>query len=74
MTDLEYWKMPSRRLYVARKDEYEEILKAKSRKRLSLKGKKRKFSFALADDRDTDEDTPGIDRVERKLAKVIVSS
>jgi len=36
-TDLDYWKVPSRRFYVAEKTVFEEVMKIKDRKRLSLR-------------------------------------
>lgn len=64
--------MPSRRLYVSRRDEYEEIMKVKARKnRLSLKGKKRLITYSAAErNDDTDDEDTSIFRVERKLTKV----
>lgn len=39
MIDIEFWRMPSRRFYVAKIDEFEEIQKTVKRKKLSLKRK-----------------------------------
>ena len=58
-------------MYVARKSEYENVVKVKSRKRLSLSRKKRPVSYY--EERLSDEEftaTHGIDRIENKLMKV----
>ena len=39
--DLEYWKCPSRRLYVAKRDEYEVLRAQKAKNRLSLSRKRK---------------------------------
>ena len=65
--DLEYWRVPSRKLYVAKRSEYEDVLKVKSRKRLSLSRKKRPISYYEEPEELT---ATGIDRLENKLAKV----
>lgn len=69
--DLDYWKVPSRKLYVAKKTEYEDVLKVKSRKRLSLNRKKRPVSYHEERLSDEESTTTGIGRVENKLAKVL---
>ena len=51
-TDLEYWKAPSRRLYVAKRDEYDELRKQKTKNQLSL-GRKMKVDL-------TEERCPGL--------------
>lgn len=54
-TDLEYWKVPSRRFYVSKKEEYTTVTKVRARKRLKLGNRKRIFSWAddavVSDDR-----------------------
>lgn len=70
VVDLEYWKVPSRKLYVSKKSEYEDVLKVKSRKRLSLNRKKRPVSYFEEHISDEEPTTTGIGRIENKLAKV----
>ena len=68
--DLEYWKVPSRKLYISKKSEYDDVMKVKSRKRLSLnRRKKRPISYEepLSDEETT---ATGIHRIESKLNKV----
>ena len=69
VTDLEYWKAPSRKLYVAKKSEYEDVIKIKSRKRLSLNRRKQPTTYF--EEYVSDEETSGISRVESKLEKVL---
>lgn len=70
--DIEYWKTPSRKLYVTRKVEYGDILKVKERKKLSLNRKKRPTVIYSEGNLSDEEDTGGIVRLESKLAKVCV--
>ena len=66
VTHLEYWKAPSRKLYVAKKSEYEDVIKIKSRKRLSLNRRKQPTTYF--EEYVSDEETSG---VESKLEKVL---
>jgi hypothetical protein len=52
--DLEYWKVPSRRIYVAKKGEYEDIIRTKARKRLSLNQRKRNVFYTESHQSDED--------------------
>ena len=63
-TDLEYWKSSSRRLYVARQAEYEEIVKQKERMRLSLTlNRKRKTTRVDLTDEDDDDKMSKIESI-----------
>ena len=64
--DVEYWKTPSRKLYVARKCEYESIIKVKARKKLRLNRKKISYSEGSF----SEEEDSSLMRLETKLAKV----
>ena len=62
--------MPSRRFYVTKKDEYEDILRSKNRKRLGLSlGGKRKVRAEVIDL--TTEDQHILCRIEESAKKVL---
>ena len=67
--DLEYWKMPSRRFYVAKKDEYEDMLRSKNRKRLGLSLGRKKVRAEVIDL--TTEDQYILCRIEESAKKVL---
>ena len=60
--------MPSRRFYVAKKKEYEDVMKVKSRKRLSLR--KKKSPTYIYSEEASDEEDFGFSQIQNKLAKV----
>ena len=60
--------MPSRRFYAAKREEYEEILRAKNRKRLGLSLGKRKVRAEIIDL--TTEDQHILCRIEDSVKKV----
>lgn len=62
--------MPSRKLYISKKSEYDDVIKVKSRKRLSLKRKKRPISYYEETLSDEETTATGIHRIESKLDKV----
>ena len=63
--DIEFWRMPSRRFYVARAADFEEIQKTVKRKKMSLK---RKHYVDLTTD--TDDTSPQLGRIEDTIKKV----
>ena len=68
--------MPSRKLYISKRSEYEDVIKVKSQKRLCLnKRKNRPISYyeesTLSDEEAT---ATGIHRIESKLDKVKTGS
>ena len=67
-TDLEYWKTPSRRLYVAKRGEYDELLKVKDKKRLSLSRKRKFVHVDLTED--DDERNPLMVQIENNIQTV----
>lgn len=66
--DLEYWKVPSRRFYVCKREEYNDVMKVRSRKRLSLKKKR----IPAGDTPISDEEDSGLNRLENKISKVVI--
>ena len=67
-TDLEYWKTSSRRLYVAKQEEYNELRKQISKNRLSLGHKRKMVHVDLTDD--DDDGSPSQARIDKNIQTV----
>ncbi len=67
--DLEYWKVPSRRFYVAKKGEYEDVVKTKAR---SLNQKKKNIIYAENNQSD-EEYPPTITPLIKKVRIIIIT-
>ena len=63
MADLDFWKAPSRRFYLAKQSEFGQLQQQLQRKRLSL----RKRKAAPIDDQDSDRIENAMDTVSRYI-------
>ena len=63
--ELDYWKTPSRRLYVCEKNQYEELTRQRDRKRLSLRRKR-----APSPDDEDDDDEDRLAKIETTVGSV----
>ena len=69
--DIEFWRMPSRRFYVAKASDFEELQKTDKRKKLSLKRKSTAGSHIdLTNEPDDFNDSRQFKKIEDTIKKV----